>query len=122
MEYSHFAAPHIMPLIHPSEDDLAMGAVDYLAENPLGNMTTPSSDNVPTLNITLVGKINDIVRSVLPRVVTQVASGVASKVANTAVSPPVEHISSDVTHEDVAQVPIDVQVDLVPTLYPQEFN
>jgi hypothetical protein len=122
MEYSHFAAPSIMPLIHPSEDDIAMGAVDYLSENPLGNTTEAHLENVPTFNSTLVTKISDIVKNVVPRLVEHVVSGPVP--VSYTPSPhvveqagPAEHPSGYVPSDSVH-----VQVDFVPTTPVQVIN
>jgi hypothetical protein len=121
MEYSHFAAPSIMPLIHPSEDDIAMGAVDYLAENPFVNSTQPSVS--PYVNSTVIRQITETVRDTLPRVVGHVISKVIPEGISRVAPRVTEQDSFVEQHEDVVPtVPVDILVDFTPIMPPQELN
>jgi hypothetical protein len=113
MEYSYYAAPSIMPLIHPSEDDLAMGAVDYLLPNPLGNVTNPSTSVNATIpvNATLTEKVINTIRDVVPRVVGHAVSAIASETPQVVVP-----VSDGEQHEEL---PINVQIDLIPPVTAQ---
>jgi hypothetical protein len=125
MAYSAYAAPSIMPLIHPSEEDLQMGAVDYLLENPFENLTESStisssvqnSTRAVMLNTTLAGKITDTIRSIVPQLVQHVASGITPEVVRVT-SPHVgDHAYSGGLHEDGPQaVPDDAIVGYTPMI------
>jgi hypothetical protein len=122
MEYSYYAEPSIMPLIHPSEEDLRMGAVDYLAENPLGNLTE-HSDVVPTssVNSTLTAKFTEIARTIVPRVLEHVISGVSSEVAKMTDSSVNGHTSTHGNPDITPTVPVDVRVVFTPIAPPQVY-
>jgi hypothetical protein len=125
MAYSHFAAPFIMPRIHPSEDDIAMGAVDYLEENPFMK-STASPDVVtasPYVNSTMIQKITESIRDTLPRVVEHVVSKATPEGISRVVPHVVEQGSFVGQHEDVVPtVPGDILVDFTPITPPQELN
>jgi hypothetical protein len=122
MEYSHFAAPSIMPLIHPSEDDISMGAVDYLSEDPLGNSTKAHPEDFSILNSTLVSKISGVMRNVVPQLVEHVMSGPVP-VSYTSTPPTVEQ--ADLPGYNPGYVPessVHIQVDYVPIIPVQVIN
>jgi hypothetical protein len=116
MEYSHFAAPSIMPLIHPSEDDIAMGAVDYLTAPPLSSPNSSSLLNstvsvltVP-INATTTHKVIMAIQSAVPRIVDQIVPVVASGTEHQVVEQ-----NGHLGFEDQQySSPVDIHVDLLP--------
>jgi hypothetical protein len=120
MEYSAYADPSIMPLIHPSEDDIQMGAVDYLSADPLGllpvtNSTVPENSTLHMAeNSTLVAQVSDVFRVFVPRVFEHVGSLSSPLSAN--------HTSIDGEHLEVTpEVPTSIQLDYVPLVPTQVY-
>jgi hypothetical protein len=119
MEFlSKFTGHSLIPVVHPTDEDLAMGAVDFLAEHPLENSTLLPSANYssvhPTpvpLNATVGQKILDAVRVVVPTVVDFVAP------SNTYIPPTTFGTVPPAVHYGVeSSLPVDVHVDLYPQI------
>jgi hypothetical protein len=119
---SKFVGHSIIPAIHPTHEDIQMGAVDFLSEHPLENSTlSPNASFVhPTsvpLNATVGQKILDAVRVVVPTVVDFVAPP-------TTHVPPVDigtNVDVPVEHGDELLLPVDVHVDLYPQVITKVF-
>jgi hypothetical protein len=120
---SKFVSHSLIPAIHPTAEDMAMGAVDFTAEHPLENSTIwPSSIStiLPTsapLNATVGQRILDAVRVVVPTVVDFVVP------TATPVPPVYAGIPTDVpaVHGSEPILPVDVHVDLYPQVVSKVF-
>jgi hypothetical protein len=123
MEFlSKFTGHSLIPAIHPTDEDVQMGAVDFLSEHPLENSTLLSNISTiqPTsapLNATVGQRILDAVRVVVPTVVDSVAPSVTrSPLFKLGTVPPV------VGHEVDSALPVDVHVDLYPQVMTKVYN
>jgi hypothetical protein len=122
MEFlSKFVGHSLVPAIHPTDEDLAMGAVDFLSEHPLENITVTSPMNVSfpdvPLNTSVGQKILDAVRVVVPTVVDFVAPPIAhTPLVDLGTVPPV------VGHGADPILPVDVHVDLYPQVMTKVYN
>jgi hypothetical protein len=124
MEFlAKFTGHSLIPVIHPTAEDMAMGAVDFTAEHPLENSTlVPSNISTisPTpapLNATVGQRILDAVRVVVPTVVDFVAP------TATPVPPVYAGTPSDVPlgYGGEQLLPVDVHVDLYPQVVTKVF-
>jgi hypothetical protein len=113
---SKFVGHSLIPAVHPTAEDMAMGAVDFMAEYPLANSTLLPSANYSSVyptpvpfNATVGQKILDAVRVVVPTVVDFVAP------SNTH-TPPIAFgtVPPVVDHGVESVLPVDVHVDLYP--------
>jgi hypothetical protein len=119
---SKFVGHTLIPAIHPTAEDMAMGAVDFMAEHPLGNATIAPS-NISTsqpisapINATVGQRILDAVRVVVPTVVDFVAPPVThSSFSDLGTVPSVVGRGADPV------LPVDVHVDLYPQMVPKVF-